>query len=84
MAIFCWLFVLFYGLLEGILWMLWAYWLLLINRLSGLWHATTSGEKELLKNSLFVQAGLWIFFAVITASVPMPELGVTRAVARAH
>ena len=36
LAVFIWLFPALYGSLEGIWWMLWAYWLLLLNRLSGL------------------------------------------------
>jgi len=32
LAIFFWLFAAIYGSLEGIWWMLWAYWLLLLNR----------------------------------------------------
>jgi hypothetical protein len=36
LAIFFWLFAAVFGLLEETWWMLWAYWLLLLNRLSGL------------------------------------------------
>ncbi len=66
LAIFFWLFVAAYGLGEGIWWMLWAYWLLLLNRLSGPRHATTVEEKALHMGSLWVQAGLWMLLAFIT------------------
>lgn len=64
--------------------MLWAYWLLLLNRLSGVWHAPTVGNKELLRNSQWVQAGFWMLLAFITARAAIPELGVTREVVRAE
>ena len=67
LSIFFWLFAAFYGSLEGIWWVLWAYWVLLLNRLSGLRHAPTAGEKGLLWGSLWIQAGFWMLFGFITA-----------------
>ncbi len=84
LAIFFWLFPASYGSLDGIWWMLWAYWVLLLNRLSGLWQAPTVGEKELLTISLWVQAGFWMLIAFITARAAVPELEVTREVVRAE
>ena len=52
LSVFFWLFAAAYGSGEGIWWMLWAYWLLLLNRLSFLWHAPTGGEKVVLTVSL--------------------------------
>ncbi len=83
-SIFFWIFAAAYGAGEGIWWMLWAYWLLLANRRWGVWRAPMGGEKELLTLSLWVQAGLWILFAFITARAAIPELGVTQEIVRAE
>ncbi len=83
-SIFFWIFPAVLGMGEGIWWLLWAYWLLLANRLWGVWRAPTGWEKELLTMSLFVQAGLWILFAFITARAAIPELGVTQEIVRAE
>lgn len=84
LAVFMWVFPLAWGIGEGVSWMIWAYWLLLLNRLGAVWHAPTVGEKTLLTISVWVQAGLWMLFAFISARAAMPELGVTGEVVRAE
>lgn len=80
------LFFLGISLAVGVWYFLFGFWLLIANRLLGVWlgQAPTGEERALIQRGWAVTTVTYLLGVFVTLMLPVPELGITSSVASSH